>query len=217
MSTHYFGEHEICFWKKEFYNNTYRINTPKFTWTDFHLIPESRPSISIPKANYTIAQIPNSNNRVNITDYMPGGQTFESRTGEWRFYIDHDQWPSWTSSHYDLDEYFNGSKMLVLLNNQNDIYEGRIILSSYEVNDNYSRVSIEYDLDAKPITDFENVLFRIRFIGIHNEVLQENLLSYNDAPYYYGSLNNDGNLRFVNWDPVIKKVTQNVDYHAIYR
>lgn len=208
MDVVYNGQHSICFWKKTFDGAEYDIDDPMFTWDDFHLIPSSRPSISIPKANYSMAIIPNSNKRINITDYLLGGLTFDSRTGEWQFYIDHNQWPDWTSAHYDLEEYFNGSKMLVSLDDGTDgIYEGRVSLTAYDPGENYSTVTIGYDLDAKPITDFTGVLYRIRFIDSTGNILQNDRLAYNDIPYFRGSGSPI-------WSPAVDKAITNVDYHT---
>ena len=211
MGVSYNGEHSICFWKKTLQYDGYNLDNPTFTWDMFHLIPQSRPSVSIPKPNYTIVTIPNSSKRVNITEFLPGGMTFESRVGEWLFYIDHNQWPDWTRSHYELEQYFNGSKMLVSLDDDSDdIYEGRIHLSNYEAGENYSQVTIAYDLDADPISDYTGIYFRVRFLGYGGEILQEDLLSHNEIPYYRY-------LPTYNWSPALDRTTRNVDYKAILR
>ena len=216
MNGIYNGKHEICFWKKEFNGNEYAVGEPKFTWTDFNLIPFSRPSISIPKVNYIVIQIPNSNKRLNITEYIPGGGKFENRTGEWQFYIgDNDS--EWPEKYSDLIEYFNGSRMLVSLDNTKDIYEGRIYLSGYEPGDDYSSITLTYDLDSEPIAEFDDILFRIRFMNSSGLVLQEERLSYNDTPYFKGEAPAEGNRRFKNWRPAVKQVKKNVDYYPVYR
>ena len=211
MSVIYNGEHGICFWKKSLQYDGYAIENPAFTWDDFHLIPLARPSVSIPKANYTLMTIPNTSKRLNITDFLPGGMTFESRSGEWGFYIDHDQWPDWTRSHYELEHFFNGSKMLVSLDDESDdIYEGRISLTNYEAGESYSQVTIAYDLDADPITDRDDVYFRVRFLGYDGAILQEDLIKNNETPYYRY-------LPTYNWSPALDKATRNVDYKAVFR
>ena len=136
--------------------------------------------------------------------------TYESRNGEWQFYIDHDQWPDWINAHYDLEENFNGSRMLVSLDDEtSDIYEGRVRLTAYDSGDSYSTVTIGYDLDADPITDFTNVMFRIRFIGPTGNILQNDRLAYNAIPYFRGSGS-------PSWTPAVNKVTTNVDYHMVH-
>lgn len=219
MSVVHNGVHSICFWKKTYDSGgTYFIGNPRFTWDDFHLIPNARPAISIPKVNYTIATIPNSNKRINITSYLTGGMTYESRTGEWQFCIDHNSWPDWTEAHYDIEEYFNGSKMLVTLDDgRADVYEGRVWLSGYEAGDSYSTVTIAYDLDAEPISDYSDMNFRVRFIGLNGRILQNDRLPYNDTPYFRGSIPTYSHLKFRRWRPTLDKVTRNVDYIAEYR
>lgn len=218
MSIAYNGKHEICFWKENYTGTGYYIENPKFTWVDFHLVPLSRPSVSAPKPNFVITSIPNSSSRINITDYMPGGLTYESRSGEWQFVIDHDQWSNWTTTHYELGEYFNGSKMLVSLDdNRSYIYEGRVNLSGFESGDAYSTVTIAYDFDADPISDFSDIRFRVRFMSQYGQIFKEELMTYNSTPYYYGTVPSEGGLRFKRWQPYINKVTRNIDYIAEYR
>ncbi len=217
MVTYYNGDHEICFWKKELVGNAYKVNSPKFTWSDFHLIPVSRPSVSIPKVNYVVVQVPNSSKRLNITEYIPGGIAFESRSGEWQFYIDHNVERDWVAIHYDLAEYFNGTKMFASLENDNSIYEGRVYLSAYDAEETYSSVTISYDFDAEPIEVFDDIHFRIRFMSSHKTVLQEDLMLYNDTPFFRGTVANEGTLQFKNWSPAVNKVTKNVDYYPVYR
>ena len=211
MSVLYNGEHEICFWKKTLIDLKYDIDDPMFTWEDFHLIPVSRPSVSVPKANYTMATVPNTSKRLNITDNLLGGLTLDSRVGEWQFYIDHEQWKDWVTTHHDLEEYFNGSKMLISLDDKTEtIYEGRVSLSAYEANKDYSSVTISYDLDAEPITDYNDIYYRIRFKSSAGAVLQEDRLKYNDVPTF----RKGGSYR---WSPAVNRVTTNVDYIAVNR
>ena len=227
MSVFYNGEHQICFWRKVFKktifiydDERYTIENPKFSWDDFHLIPLTRPFIAESKPNYSVVQIPNSSKRLNITNNMAGGLTYESRTGEWEFAIDHDQWGDWVVSHHTLEEYFNGSKMLVALNDDpTKIYEGRIILKDYEAEKSYSKIKMAYDLDSGQLasTDLANVMFRVQFLDKRNNVLQKNLLSYGSAPYYSGAIPYEYGMVFDRWFPSLIGVNGNVDYIPIYK
>lgn len=220
-------EHDVCFWKKEFDGFEYRKPIqPSFAWKDWGLIPISRPYISTPKANYTIAQIPNSSNRLNITNYMPGGMTFESREGEWRFAIDHTSqlWKNWYDGYYAVEAFFHGARMLVALNDDPEkVYEGRIRVSAYEPGGNYSTVTLSYSLDAMPIEDEakSDLLFRVRTMGFGGSVIEERFMAYGTVVAYGGN-QKQANLipngaTFSKWDPALPfELTHNVDIRAEY-
>lgn len=190
MSIKYYEEHDVCFWKKTFDGGDYSIEKPTFAWQDWGLIPNSRPYISTPKANYTIAQVPDSSNRINITEYMPGGMTYESRTGEWQFAIDNtnELWKDWYKGYYEIENYFHGNRFLVSLNDDPEkIYEGRIAISSYEAGDNYSSVTLSYDLDAMPIDESEKtgMIFRVRWLSYTDKIIHTEYFAYDEIPSFY--------------------------------
>lgn len=226
MSIKYMEEHDVCFWKKTFSNGRYSIEHPKFAFEDWGLIPISRPYISVPKANYTLTQVPNSSNRLNITNFMPGGMTYESRTGEWQFAIDHtkEMWKNWFDGYYKIEEYFHGSRMLVSLNDDAEkIYDGRITVSAYEPGDNYSTVTLQYDVDAMPIDDEAKIgmLFRARTIGYTGVITKEQFVSYGTTIVDGGSYGRPYLIppgsKFSKWDPATPfTVTKNVDIYAKY-
>ena len=226
MSVKYYEEHDICFWKKSFTGSGYNIDFPKFAWEDFGLIPISRPYISTPKANYTLVQIPNSSSKLNITDYMPGGMTYESRTGEWQFAIDHTKelWKNWYTGYYEVEEYFHGSRMLVCLNDDpENVYEGRISISSYDPGESYSKVTLSYDLDAMSIEETEKngMYFRIRTIGYTGVVTKEQYQPYGtriiDGGNYGRPYLLPSGAVFSKWDPATPfTVNRNVDIYAKY-
>lgn len=224
MSIAYNGEHGISFWRKSFIDSTfvigdrYATENPKFSWDDFHLIPLERPFIASSKPNHAIVPAPNSSKRFLVTDYLSGGLTYESRTGTWDFALDHDQWGNWVTAHQAIEEYFNGSRMLVALNDDpTKIFEGRTMLKDYSPGDDYSTVKIGYDLEADPITVFDNILFRIRFLGRNGNVLQTKLRFYGDAAYYTGTVPQISGMVFDRWTPSPVSVAGNMDYKAVYK
>lgn len=230
MSVVYKGEHEICFWFPD--KDAMYERGPFFSWEDYGLIPISRPYISTPKANYTLTQIPNSSTRLNITDFMPGGLTYESRTGEWRFAIDksHEMWKNWYDGYYKMEELFHGKRVYVSLNDDpENIYKGRVSISSYDPGESYSTITLSYDLDAAPIDDDEktSVYFRIRELLYNGTVDSTGLAYYGLEPYLFCVGLNDSQLAiykfipegsfFSRWNVLFPlRVTHNIDIYAIY-
>jgi len=213
MSVTYNGEHQICFWKV----TQSGIENPKFSWDDLNLIPQSRPYISVPKANYSIVGIPHSSGRINITDSLPGGMTYESRAGTWEFNVDHNAFTSWTKSYDSYSEYFHGSRMYVSLNDDpTKIFVGRIKISSYEPGENYSAITLSYDLDAMP-AEGVSLPFRIRFFGSDGRVIKNEIHYSGDLPYCSPPVNHaSSDAVFAGWKPTVTAVEGNMDYRPTY-
>lgn len=228
MSIKYIEEHDVCFWKKTFGSDGYTVENPTFAWDDWGLIPTSRPYISVPKANYVLAQIPNSSNRINITNFMPGGMTYESRTGEWQFAIDHTKklWKNWYDGYYAIEKYFHGSKMIVSLNeDQTKLYDGRISISAYDPGDNYSTITLSYDFDAMPLDDTTisnlGMMFRVRYFDYNGKVI---FTDYAEINTFYGAGYGyvDGKKAvpkgstFSGWTPSAREIDGNTDFRPKY-
>ena len=117
------------------------------TWNSFHLVPLSRPFISVEEATVTLVSDTVSNKVFDLTDELAGGRIFKSRKGQWEFLVDHDKWDSWYEAKNNIEKYINGKRLYCMLQGDNKIYHGRFKVSSWEDGNSYSKVSIEYDLD----------------------------------------------------------------------
>lgn len=149
----YEGDHDIRFWKYVRSGNSVSLeNNPKRAWSTFGLIPSTRPSVVLPTVNYSIVQIPGTNSRLDITEYLPGGKTYNNRSGSWSFAAPvTPDYENWKDRYHDIQEYFDGSRFVVeLMDDPGVYYEGRLSASNYEPGSNYSTVTINYDLD--PLT-----------------------------------------------------------------
>lgn len=168
MFINYNGTHSITFWKADDENKV-----SYHSYEDFGLIPQQRPYFGIPTANYQIVGIPNSSDRINITDTLPGGLTFGPIQGEWSFFIDHEKWSDWATSKQKISDFFNGKRLIVRLDEMPDeFYEGRFSISKYEPGAVATTVGIKYDLDYAPIefTPGEDSNDAIRLINSDNKL-----------------------------------------------
>lgn len=208
----YNGMHDISFWEPG-------NNIPKFAWNDFHLIPQNRPFIEKSEVNYAILSIPKSSNTVNITNKLPGGKTFSAHSGSWSFIIDHDSWGYWPKSYRELQEYFNGKRLYVgLLDDPEHIYIGRFSMSGYTPGSNYTTVTITYNLDYEPLSDSdkENLKFRIRFLDVYGNVLQETYETYGEIPVYAAAAQSQSEYIIDGYDKPIARAYSSDDY-VVYR
>lgn len=154
MGVYYNGIHSIEFLRLDGSSNEW-----KNTWDDFHLVPTSRPYIANPDPKYQIVQLPNMNDRIDITNRLPEGILYGMRTGEWEFLIDHDKWTSWSDCYRALVQYFHGFRFAVNLTDRGSAdnqkaYVGRITIRSYAPGNDYSKIIIQYQLEKDLSNDY---------------------------------------------------------------
>lgn len=206
----YKGLHDIAFW-----DLSDGDKRPKFAWENFHLIPKTRPFIKLPNVNYSTVPIPKTSNILNITRYLPGGMTYSEHVGQWDFFIDHDEWSSWTKSFRTIRDFFNGKRLYVsLMDDPQNIFVGRFSVNNYSPGDNYSSISIQYNLDYDVLTyeQKNNLKYRVRFLDIYGNTLQNTFESYGKIPVYVDSLIKYDDHRITGYDKNIEPITGNIDY-----
>ena len=116
------------------------------TWTDFHLIPASKPVINPPAPNISMIGIPGSSKVIDTTELLSGSITYGLRTGTWEFIIDHDKWTSANACYKTLLSTIHGKRLLVQLSDDTEWYEGRISVSDYRPSDNWTTINFSYNL-----------------------------------------------------------------------
>lgn len=88
----YKPEHDITFeWDGE-RGEPYSVNT----WDDFHLIPDTRPVISVPSVRTSFVEVPGRNGNLDLTDALAGFATYGNREGTLNFTVDIDP------NHYEV-------------------------------------------------------------------------------------------------------------------
>jgi len=119
----------------------------KNSWTDWHLIPTSRPIVSLPPINEKQVSIPGRNGVLDLTEYLTGSPTYSNRKGTWEFYIVLDSWQSWELALYKISAYCHGKSRNVVLEDEPGYqYTGKLKVA-WRPQKDYSVVVIEYDLD----------------------------------------------------------------------
>ena len=148
MDVEYKGQHSIIFFK-----DTGMGYTKRNSWLDFHMIPATRPYVVLGSANYHTIAIPGTSKRYDTTDYRPGGLTFGGRTGTWEFYIDHTKWDDWVDAKTAIRDYIHGGTFLInLADDPYVLYQGILTVTGYVAGQNYSKITIQYDLMNDTIT-----------------------------------------------------------------
>lgn len=118
------------------------------TWNSFHLIPANRPHISPMEPKLQMVNDTISSKVFDITDAVAGGMTYSSRKGSWDFLVDHDKWSNWYTAKQSIEDYLNGKRRYCFLNGDDTLlYCGRFKVNGWEDGTQYSKITIEYDLD----------------------------------------------------------------------
>lgn len=134
----------------------------KNTWDDWHLIPTTRPFVALPTVNEKTVEVPGRNGSIDLTTFLTGSPTYGNRKGSWEFYISNEyfiysdprfvsgvtNWSSWSAALRTIANYCHGKiRTVVLEDDPNYSYEGRLKVSSFTPQKEYSTIVIEYNLD----------------------------------------------------------------------
>lgn len=128
----YDGTHSITFGEKN-------------TWTDWHLIPSSRPVVATSSQKTSYQDLPGENGSLDLSDYLSGDPIFGNREGSFEFVVDHDKWDDWENARFQIANYLRGKEMrMVLMDDPLWYYSGRFAMENWRNGQNYSLVNIKY-------------------------------------------------------------------------
>lgn len=125
----------------------YSINFgDKNTWTDWHLVPTSRPVINPPQLKKKTIDIPGWNGSLDLSESLTGYPVFENRTGSIEFYV-MNGFAQWYEIYAEVMNYLHGKKMQMILSEDPDFYyEGRFTVNNWKSDKGRSRIAIDYDV-----------------------------------------------------------------------
>lgn len=139
---YYNGEHSVTFINED--------DVSKNSWTDFLLVPTSRPVVSLPEGQEFTQEIPGRNGKIDFQNYIVPQTVFKNRIGEFEFLIDHDNdnYRSWTTTKNEIVDFMHGKWLRMILEDEPDFYyEGRFYIKEWKNNSDWSTLTISYDLD----------------------------------------------------------------------
>ena len=124
----------------------------KNTWTDWHLVPSSRPVINPPKPKVQYVDIPGADGSIDLTESLAGRPVYSDREGSLDFIVLNDfnvdnYNYNWIDVYTDIMRYLHGRRMkMVLEDDPNYYYEGRFEVNSWKSDANNSTIAIDYHL-----------------------------------------------------------------------
>ena len=117
------------------------------TWENFFLAPMARPFVSSPAVKTEYINVPGADGALDYTEVLTGKPRYANRTGQWQFIMenDHFQWPVIMSQ---LLNTLHGKHCKIILTDDPEYYyKGRIQLNVGFGNKDYSSVVFSYNLD----------------------------------------------------------------------
>lgn len=131
--TYYKGEHSITFGNKN-------------TWTDWHLIPTSKPVISPPSVKIQTVDIPGMNGTLDLSTVLTGYQCYNNRTGSLEFILA-PGYEYWENTKKEVMGYLHGRRMNVYLKDDPDhYYTGLLTVNDLKSDARLNSLTINYDL-----------------------------------------------------------------------
>lgn len=135
--------HSLIFGKDLTNSKSATVNT----WDDWHLIPSSRPTFSMPQPSLNLISIPGKSGTLDITEMNGETMIFGDRTGSFDFIVENGYWNSWAEAYSVIARYVHGKKLQVMLEDDDKYYyEGRFMLNEWRSNQNWSTISIGYQV-----------------------------------------------------------------------
>lgn len=130
---YYNGEHSITFGDKN-------------TWTDWHLIPISKPVISPPTVQTKQVDIPGVHGMLDLTTVLTGYPIYGNRTGSLEFILA-PGFEYWENVKTIVSEYLRGRRMTMKLADDPDhYYLGIFTVNAFKSDAKNNSITINYDL-----------------------------------------------------------------------
>lgn len=116
------------------------------TWSDWHLIPASRPVVNPPPVKTNMIEIPGADGTLDLTESMAGRATFGDRTGSWTFYVENGH-ATWSSVYSSVMGYLHGKQLTCVLEDDPLFYyEGRFSVNQWLSESWNSKIVINYEV-----------------------------------------------------------------------
>ena len=129
----------------------------KNCYSDYHLIPSSRPVINPPEKKSNYIDIPGGNGSLDLSEALTGYPLFNNREGELEFYVENGH--SWTDIYSKLLNEVHGKYMdIILEDSQEWVYKGRLFVDEWEspTDGTWSVVTMKYIIEPYAVHRYIN-------------------------------------------------------------
>ena len=116
------------------------------TYTEWGLVPTSRPVVNPPEVKTTYVDLPASNGVLDYSDLLMGSVPYGQREGSWEFVLRARK--NWATVYSSIMNFLHGSRHTVVLEDDPAFqYTGRLSVNAWKSDPNYSLITIDYNLD----------------------------------------------------------------------
>lgn len=164
----------------------------KNTWTDWKLVPTSRPVVAPPEPKIKTVDIPGGDGVIDLTESLTGYPVFGRRTGSFEFIVLNDYHQpvdtveEWHVTYSKIMNYLHGRQMeMSLEDDPNYWYEGRFKVDSWNSDKNYSTITISYDVEPYKWLAYDSSIHSKSFTattGYQSYEFLQNVNHLGDAP-----------------------------------
>lgn len=122
------------------------------TWSDWHLIPSSRPVIAAAMERTKFVTVGGRSGVLDYSQTLSGRPVFDDRTGSIEFYVENDYW-EWETAYATICETLQGKRVqLALEDNPAHYYEGLLYVDKWTSDKGHSKINLKYDLHPTMLT-----------------------------------------------------------------
>lgn len=119
------------------------------TWSDWHLVPSSRPEIAPPEVYTNYVDLPGVHGKLDLSEYLTGYPVYKNRAGSLEFYAANG-YGFWAETYNEMCNFLHGKKLFMVLYDEPEyFYTGRFRVQQWNSDGktNWSTVTIDYELD----------------------------------------------------------------------
>ena len=125
----------------------YILDTDRNTWEHWRLVPTSRPAIATPNCKTNFVNVPGANGKLDLSQALTRYPLYENRTGTLECLVMND-FRSWQEAYTDIMTTLHNKRMICVYEEDPEYYYiGRWTVTSWKTGDNYSTITIGYDLE----------------------------------------------------------------------
>ena len=122
------------------------IISGKNTYTEWGIVPTSRPYIVPPEVKTSYVDLPASHGVLDYTDLLLAETPYGQRKGSWEFVVKAGY--QWADVYSSIMNYLHGTKHTVILEDDPGyLYTGRLQVNDWKSEERYSNIVIDYNLD----------------------------------------------------------------------
>ena len=130
-------------------SNSNTVRTERNTWTDWFLLPSTRPVVTTPTVKTSSIEIPGANGLLDTTEALTGYPTYGNSSGSFEFILDIDRSAkSWIEVYNELKGYFHGRELKMILTDEPDYYYiGRFKVNQWKSDKEKNLITIDYETE----------------------------------------------------------------------